>query len=366
MEKSIVNIAVIGKSGVGKSSFCNYIFNADIFATGKGKPVTGWKDHFVSHAVDHDEFTLNIYDSVGLEPNNLTKWNSTLEDFWKNSGPSSNNTPMEWIHAVIYLINAASARVEDTELQILGSIAKKGIPLQVVLTNCDSATEEQTMRVKQAISNKFGLLTITEVCSVTIKKRSGVTEPFGKSQTIDELLGKLDAELRGQFINYACDQYCKAICDAKSHIINQIDESQIGLFNIIKAAIQHGDSFDVEDLFDVDLDLDEVGDVAIQALEGLDAFLMDLGFVSKNGLSSEAINEINEKIMVEVESIGVRMEEYLNGYTEAFDGDSSWEKAKAVVRFAGIMVDIKGFIKKVLNETFESILNFIQKQKLGF
>lgn len=363
MGKTSINIAVIGKSGVGKSSFSNYIFNANIFPTGKGKPVTTWEAHFVSHSVEHDDFILNIYDSVGLEPDNLDKWNSKSEDFWKARAPTSNCTPMEWIHAAIYLINAASARVEDAELQIMDGIVNKGIPLQIVLTNCDSAANEQIGSVKQVIQEKLGSLTITEVCSVSIRKRSGVTEPFGKDQTIDELLSKLDADLRAQFINYACDQYCKALRDVKSHIITQIDSSQIGLFNIIKGAIQNDESFDVGELFDIDLELDDVGDVAIQALEGLDAFLMDLGRVSKNGSSSEAINEINEKIQVQLESIGERMEEHLSSYTDAFDGDSTWEKAKAVARFAGIAVDIKGFLKSILNETFERILNFIQKQK---
>ena len=43
------NILIMGKSGSGKSSFCNYLFDApELFATGKGKPITSWEENFQS------------------------------------------------------------------------------------------------------------------------------------------------------------------------------------------------------------------------------------------------------------------------------------------------------------------------------
>ncbi|EGQ9289513.1 GTP-binding protein, partial [Vibrio parahaemolyticus] len=36
---SEVNLIVIGKTGVGKSSFCNYIFGEELFERGDGAPV---------------------------------------------------------------------------------------------------------------------------------------------------------------------------------------------------------------------------------------------------------------------------------------------------------------------------------------
>ena len=40
------NILIIGKTGTGKSSFANYLFNVDKFTTGSGEPVTSWAENF--------------------------------------------------------------------------------------------------------------------------------------------------------------------------------------------------------------------------------------------------------------------------------------------------------------------------------
>ena len=39
MSNTGINILILGKTGVGKSSFCNYIFDQELFRTGTGKPV---------------------------------------------------------------------------------------------------------------------------------------------------------------------------------------------------------------------------------------------------------------------------------------------------------------------------------------
>lgn len=56
------NILMIGKTGVGKSSFGNYLFDENLFRTGNGKPVTNFENNFENYSFLYDELEINVYD----------------------------------------------------------------------------------------------------------------------------------------------------------------------------------------------------------------------------------------------------------------------------------------------------------------
>src|SRR5690606_18182124 len=172
-----INILVVGKTGSGKSSLCNYIFGESVFATGAGRPVTGWEDNFSCHTVDYENYSLRVYDSVGIEPDNMDRWKNNLHDFLEKKGPSVTLHPTDWIHAAIYVVNASAARIENAEINLIKEIEKSEIPVQIILTNCDKCTDSELTELKATNRNCFSKLNISEVCSVSIRKRSGVAEP---------------------------------------------------------------------------------------------------------------------------------------------------------------------------------------------
>ena len=124
------NVLLIGKSGAGKSSFANYLFGVDKFTTGSGKPVE-----------------INVYDSVGLEQNTSGKWNQKLSEFLRkmqNRSSKTVNSANEIMHVLFYVINAASARVESTEIELVCRLYNEyKIPSAFILTNCDLASQAQ-------------------------------------------------------------------------------------------------------------------------------------------------------------------------------------------------------------------------------
>lgn len=57
-----LNIVVVGKTGVGKSTLINNIFRERLVETGTGAPVTA---HMVK--ITKEDFPLTIYDTRGFE-----------------------------------------------------------------------------------------------------------------------------------------------------------------------------------------------------------------------------------------------------------------------------------------------------------
>lgn len=143
MDQFAINIIVLGKSGVGKSSFCNYLFDqVGLFETGSGKPVTSWEKNFQSHTFEHQGHLLNVFDSVGLEADNYERWLQQFDRFMQQHRAR----PMEpetWIHGAFYVINASSARLEPVDVNLIKRLGLDArIPLQVILTNADVAGDK--------------------------------------------------------------------------------------------------------------------------------------------------------------------------------------------------------------------------------
>ena len=64
-EKKYANIMLLGRTGVGKSSFINYLIGEDVSKVGTGMPVT---QSFQAYTYDNvNGIPLQIFDSKGLE-----------------------------------------------------------------------------------------------------------------------------------------------------------------------------------------------------------------------------------------------------------------------------------------------------------
>ena len=63
MENS-AKILLLGKTGVGKSSFINYFLGKELAKTGAGKPIT---QEITAYEVDDGRYPIEIFDSKGIE-----------------------------------------------------------------------------------------------------------------------------------------------------------------------------------------------------------------------------------------------------------------------------------------------------------
>lgn len=367
-----INILVLGKTGVGKSSFCNYVFGEDIFVTGRGKPVTGWSDHFTHYSVEHDSYTLNVYDSVGIEADNFNKWDRELNGFLNERGHSSKNNPLEWLHGTFYLINAASARIEDIEKDIIKKLAKESnIPLEVVLTNADAASSAELEGVKKELSlfskTENINLRVSEVCSVSIKTRAGKKEQFGKNEMLNHFLMDLDNNLRVSFLKYFIDFYISTLKELKRSIKNIVNESDLGTINIILGIIKDGSDFDFDSLLDIDTSfLDDILEEKENTLDQLNGFLDSLGFSYDSSIAT-SLDELHEKIEEQMADSENEIDSIFESIESAFSGGSNMEKIKAAGEVLSIVVNMKGYFNGMIDNMVEPTLNqlYIEKNKLN-
>jgi uncharacterized protein (DUF697 family)/GTPase SAR1 family protein len=121
------NLAVFGKTGVGKSTLVNAIFGEAVAATGIGRPVT-----LGSHLYVHRTGKLGVYDTQGLEVGRDTeRIVSELQRFIEHS----RTMPFaEQVHLAWYCVRATDRRFEETEAAFIRRLAELELPVVLVMT----------------------------------------------------------------------------------------------------------------------------------------------------------------------------------------------------------------------------------------
>lgn len=119
------NIAVVGKTGSGKSTLINAVFGAVVAAADVGRPQTAETTLHVNPTG-----TLGIYDFPGLESGSSSRaLKRTLARFVKDNraGPA-----LEHLHVVWFCIR--SGRYDDGEIEVIEHLASIGLRVVVVIT----------------------------------------------------------------------------------------------------------------------------------------------------------------------------------------------------------------------------------------
>lgn len=129
-DRGQVNILIAGKTGVGKSTLINAVFQGKYATTGQGKPVTQG-----TREIRKEGIPLTLYDTRGLELQDYKDTFRELETFVTHKNRDSN--AMNHIHMAWICIDESSRRVEDAEIKLL-EILSKHMPVIVVITKASS------------------------------------------------------------------------------------------------------------------------------------------------------------------------------------------------------------------------------------
>lgn len=193
-EMDPMNIMLIGKTGVGKSTLINNIFREKLAETGIGAPVT---EHLVK--ITKEGVPLNLYDTKGLELS-LVSQNTVQQEVQQTLTRLNEHEDIrERIHCVWFCISAGSHRLEETEKLWIQGLAGQ-VPVLVVLTQAldMKAAKELADYIKTQCPNIAGIIPVLardyEVGQYTLRS-------FGLKELIGMTYAIVPEEVKRAFIN---------------------------------------------------------------------------------------------------------------------------------------------------------------------
>ncbi len=130
-ERGHATILVAGRSGVGKSTLINAVFQGQLAQTGQGRPVTREIREYTKPGVP-----ISLIDSRGLE---LDKFRETLSELERLVTTRRRDAdPSRHVHCAWLCITEDSRRVDDGECALVELLAKNEIPVIAVVTKARS------------------------------------------------------------------------------------------------------------------------------------------------------------------------------------------------------------------------------------
>lgn len=124
-------VLIAGKTGVGKSTLVNAVFQGDIAKTGIGKPVTQNTREYTKAGIP-----LTIIDTKGIEVADYANTKKQLEDAIRARNGLAD--AKQHIHVAWICISEDSRRVETAEVELMELLSRYRIPVITVVTKARS------------------------------------------------------------------------------------------------------------------------------------------------------------------------------------------------------------------------------------
>ncbi|WP_323985998.1 DUF697 domain-containing protein [Microbacterium plantarum] len=121
------NLAVIGGTGVGKSSLVNAVFGRDLAKVGKGLPVTRGVKYY-------NDSALGIWDIEGFEIGSAAPPPDILRGHLRTI---SERPAIEQVSVVWYCVLSQLPRLTQPDIDMIRELDKAGLPVILVLTKVD-------------------------------------------------------------------------------------------------------------------------------------------------------------------------------------------------------------------------------------
>jgi uncharacterized protein (DUF697 family)/GTP-binding protein EngB required for normal cell division len=137
-ERGHVNVLIAGRTGVGKSTLINSVFQGNFATTGQGEPVTQHTREFNKKGIP-----LSIFDTRGLEMKDFPQTLDALKSLINERSRKTDSN--QHIHVAWICISEDSRRVEPAEKDLVRMLADRNIPVIAVITK---ARSDQGFRAK--------------------------------------------------------------------------------------------------------------------------------------------------------------------------------------------------------------------------
>lgn len=172
-DRGHVNILIAGRTGVGKSTLINAVFQGNFVETGVGRPVT--KN---TREVRKEGIPLSIFDTRGLEMANYKETEEELRNFVDKQRQDMD--PASHIHLAWICIAEDLRRVEDAE-QYLVQMLVGFMPVVGVITKA-RADQGFRQKVHEILPKLTNVIRVRAICEEF--DDGHVNEPMGLKELI--------------------------------------------------------------------------------------------------------------------------------------------------------------------------------------
>lgn len=210
--KDGVNVAILGKPNVGKSSLLNLLAKSDKAIV---TDIPGTTRDIIEERINIGNIILNISDTAGIRD---------TEDVVEKIGVKRSIKKIDEVDLVIYILNVEDG-VQKQDLEILSKIQNKGVKLITVINKMDKKEKTKFDTILNELENN----NISNVINMSILNETGIEELKNKIEEI--------------FINYDLDFENELIITNERH--KDLLKKSLSYLNEAKSQILNNEPIDI-------------------------------------------------------------------------------------------------------------------------